>query len=643
MSLLESIQRPFDLKNLGTPQLNQLADELRRFIIDSVSNTGGHLAANLGTVELTIALHRTLNLPHDKLIWDVGHQAYAHKILSGRREAMSTLRTFGGLSGFTKRSESEYDPFGAGHSSTSISAALGFAKAFKMRGESHQAVAVIGDGALTAGQAFEALNHAGAGKSNLLVVLNDNAMSISPNVGALNKHLARLMTSRSYQRARKDGKQVFDLLGMAHLARRAKDQVKDILTPADTPRALFEELGFRYVGPVDGHDLETLSDVLDNLSTQHGPRLLHVLTQKGRGYAPAEEDPVRYHGVSTFNPYKLEAEATPQKPTQRTADKAPIKQSFTQAFGDWLCAAAAREPKLIGVTPAMCEGSGMVDFSMRFPERYFDVGIAEQHAVTFAGGLAAAGMKPVMAIYSTFLQRGYDQAVHDIALQNLPVLFAIDRAGLVGADGATHAGLYDIAFLRCVPNIVLFTPADESELVRMLNTGLKHDGPLAVRYPRGGSAGRAAPLAAVDESCPLGQAIWHKRGQDCAILAFGPLLHEALKAAESLNCSVIDMRCVKPLDLDTLREAAATHTRLVTLEDHALMGGAGSAVLEALSDMGLQTPVLRLGLPDVITLQGTQSELYRHYGLDAAGIVQHITQGAHGAACNPLINHGIPC
>ena len=612
MSLLERIQHPFDLKNLSTTQLNQLADELRRFIIDSVSRTGGHLAANLGTVELTIALHRALNLPHDKLIWDVGHQAYAHKILSGRREAMSTLRKFGGLSGFTKRSESEYDPFGAGHSSTSISAALGFAKAFKMRGEAHQAVAVIGDGALTAGQAFEALNHAGAGKANLLVVLNDNAMSISPNVGALNKHLARLITGRTYRRVREDGKHVFDLLGMAQLARRAKDQVKDMLTPIETQRTLFEELGFRYVGPVDGHDIETLTDVLSNLSAQTGPRLLHVLTQKGRGYAPAEEDPVRYHGVSTFNPYKIE-------PPQAKA-----KTSFTSAFGDWLCAAAERNNKVVGVTPAMCEGSGMVDFSMRFPERYFDVGIAEQHAVTFAGGLAAAGMKPVMAIYSTFLQRGYDQAVHDIALQNLPVLFAIDRAGLVGADGATHAGLYDIAFLRCVPNMLIFTPSDESELARMLNAGLSHDGPVAVRYPRGGSALSAAPLAAVDESCPPGQAIWRQRGQDCAILAFGSLLHEALKAAESLDCSVIDMRCVKPLDLAALREAAATHTRLVTLEDHALMGGAGSAVLEALCDMGLQTPVLRLGLPDVITLQGTQSELYRHYGLDAAGIIQRI-------------------
>lgn len=616
MSLLESIHSPDDLKALSTTQLNQLAGEMRRFIIDSVSNTGGHLAANLGTVELTITLHRALNLPHDKLIWDVGHQAYAHKILSGRREAMSTLRKFGGLSGFTKRSESEYDPFGAGHSSTSISAALGFAKAFKMRGESHQAVAVIGDGALTAGQAFEALNHAGAGKANLLVVLNDNAMSISPNVGALNKHLARLITGRTYRRVREDGKHVFDLLGMAQLARRAKDQVKDMLTPIETQRTLFEELGFRYFGPVDGHDIETLTDVLGNLSLQTGPRLLHVLTQKGRGYAPAEEDPVRYHGVSTFNPYKIE-------PTQAKA-----KTSFTSAFGDWLCGAAERDDNVVGVTPAMCEGSGMADFSMRFPERYFDVGIAEQHAVTFAGGLAAAGMKPVMAIYSTFLQRGYDQAVHDIALQNLPVLFAIDRAGLVGADGATHAGLYDIAFLRCVPNMLIFTPSDESELARMLNTGLAHTGPVAVRYPRGGSGAAATPLAAADETCPLAQAVWRKRGKDIAILAFGPLLHEALQAAEQRGCSVIDMRSVKPLDINTLREAASTHRQLVTLEDHALMGGAGSAVLEALCEMDIHIPVLRLGLPDVITLQGTQAELYRHYGLDAAGILQRLTQSA---------------
>ncbi|MDD2893027.1 MAG: 1-deoxy-D-xylulose-5-phosphate synthase [Halothiobacillaceae bacterium] len=617
MSLLESIRTPHDLKALSTVQLNQLAGEVRRFIIDSVSNTGGHLAANLGTVELTIALHRALNLPHDALIWDVGHQAYTHKILSGRRTAMGTLRKFGGLSGFTKRSESAYDPFGAGHSSTSISAALGFAKAFKIRGEAHQAVAVIGDGALTAGQAFEALNHAGAGKANLLVVLNDNAMSISPNVGALNKHLARLITGRTYQRVREDGKQVFSLLGMAQLARRAKDQVKDMLTPIETQRTLFEELGFRYVGPVDGHDLETLTDVLANLSTQTGPRLLHVLTQKGRGYAPAEADPVRYHGVGCFNPYKIEPAQS--KPST----------TFTSAFGDWLCTAAEHHPSLVGVTPAMCEGSGMVDFSMRFPERYFDVGIAEQHAVTFAGGLAAAGMKPVMAIYSTFLQRGYDQALHDIALQNLPVLFAIDRAGLVGADGATHAGLYDIAFLRCIPNMVILTPSDENELARMLNAGLSHDGPVAVRYPRGGSGGTGTPLATPDETCPPGQAVWRKRGsadgQGTAILAFGPLLHEALKAAESLDCSVIDMRSVKPLDINTLREAASTHSQLITLEDHALMGGAGSAVLEALCEMGIHIPVLRLGLPDVITVQGTQSELYRHYGLDAAGILQRLT------------------
>ena len=614
MSLLKSIHTPHDLKALSTVQLNQLAGELRRFIIDSVSNTGGHLAANLGTVELTVALHRALNLPQDALIWDVGHQAYAHKILTGRREAMRDLRKFGGLSGFTKREESEYDPFGAGHSSTSISAALGFAKAFKIRGETHQAVAVIGDGALTAGQAFEALNHAGAGKANLLVVLNDNAMSISPNVGALNKHLARLITGRTYRRVREDGKQVFDLLGMAQLARRAKDQVKDMLTPVESHRALFEELGFRYVGPVDGHDLETLTDVLANLSTQTGPRLLHVLTQKGRGYAPAEADPVRYHGVGCFNPYKIEPEQS--KPST----------TFTSAFGDWLCAAAERHPSLVGVTPAMCEGSGMVDFSMQFPERYFDVGIAEQHAVTFAGGLAAAGMKPVMAIYSTFLQRGYDQAVHDIALQNLPVLFAIDRAGLVGADGATHAGLYDIAFLRCIPNMRIFIPSDESELLRMLDAGLALTGPVAVRYPRGGSGVTDTAGATAYGTSPLGQAVWRRRGTHTAILAFGPLLHEALKAAESLDCSVIDMRSVKPLDLDMLADVASTHAQLITLEDHALMGGAGSAVLEALCELGIHTPVQRLGLPDVITVQGTQAELYRHYGLDAAGIIKAIRQ-----------------
>lgn len=606
MSLLKTIHSPADLKGLSADQLKQLAGELRRFIIDSVSTTGGHLAANLGTVELTLALHRVLDLPRDVLVWDVGHQAYAHKILTGRREAMATLRQFGGISGFTKREESIYDPFGAGHSSTSISAALGFAKAFKLQGLPHQAVAVIGDGALTAGQAFEALNHAGAGKANLLVVLNDNAMSISPNVGALNKHLARLITSRTYNRVREGGKHLLDLLPGSELVRRAREQVKGMLTHS----ALFEELGFRYIGPVDGHDLDTLTNVLANLSTQTGPRLLHVVTQKGRGYAPAEADPVRYHGVSRFNPYKIEP--PPGKPAV----------TFTSVFGDWLCGAAERDACVVGVTPAMCEGSGMVDFSMRFPERYYDVGIAEQHAVTFAGGLAAAGMRPVMAIYSTFLQRGYDQAVHDIALQNLAVLFAIDRAGLVGADGATHAGLYDIAFLRCVPNMVIMTPSDEAECHRMLSTGLALEGPSAVRYPRGEGCGASVPQDF--EPLPLGQAIWRRRGREVAILAFGPLLHQALKAAEELDASVIDMRFVKPLDVDALREAATSHDRLVTLEDHALMGGAGSAVLEALADEGIALPVLRLGLPDVITVQGSQAELHRHYGLDAAGILKQI-------------------
>ncbi|MFZ5537368.1 MAG: 1-deoxy-D-xylulose-5-phosphate synthase [Pseudomonadota bacterium] len=606
MSLLETIHSPADLKGLSTDQLNQLAGELRRFIIDSVSATGGHLAANLGTIELTLALHRVLDLPRDVLVWDVGHQAYAHKILTGRREAMASLRQFGGLSGFTKREESPYDPFGAGHSSTSISAALGFAKAFKLQGLPHQAVAVIGDGALTAGQAFEALNHAGAGKANLLVVLNDNAMSISPNVGALNKHLARLITSRTYNRVREGGKHLLELLPGGELVRRAREQVKGMLTHS----ALFEELGFRYVGPVDGHDLPTLLEVLANLSTQSGPRLLHVVTQKGRGYAPAEADPVRFHGVGRFNPYKLEP--APGKPAM----------TFTQVFGDWLCGATERDARVVGITPAMCEGSGLTDFSLRFPERYFDVGIAEQHAVTFAGGLAAAGLRPVLAIYSTFLQRGYDQAVHDIALQNLPVLFAIDRAGLVGADGATHAGLYDIAFLRCVPNMVIMTPSDEAECHRMLELGLTLEGPSAVRYPRGAGCGASVPQQA--EPLPLGQAVWRRRGRKVAILAFGPLLHEALKAAEAIDASVLDMRFVKPLDVDALREAAAQHTHLVTLEDHALMGGAGGAVLESLADEAITLPVLRLGLPDVVTVQGTQAELYRHYGLDADGILRQI-------------------
>ncbi|MFZ5580116.1 MAG: 1-deoxy-D-xylulose-5-phosphate synthase [Pseudomonadota bacterium] len=618
MNLLETINAPADLKALSTEQLHTLATELRDFIIDSVSNTGGHLAANLGTVELTLALHRVLDIPHDVLVWDVGHQAYAHKILTGRREAMSTLRKFGGISGFTKREESVYDPFGAGHSSTSISAALGFAKAFRMQGLPHHAVAVIGDGALTAGQAFEALNHAGAGKANLLVVLNDNAMSISPNVGALNKHLARLISSRTYNRVREGGKQLIDFLPGGELVRRAREQVKGMLTHS----ALFEELGFRYFGPVDGHDLDTLIEVLGNLAEQGGPRLLHVVTQKGRGYAPAEADPVRYHGVSRFNPYKLEPTPGGLKGT-----------SFTSVFGHWLCDAAERDERVVGVTPAMCEGSGMVDFSVRFPARYYDVGIAEQHAVTFAGGLAAAGMKPVMAIYSTFLQRGYDQAVHDIALQNLPMLFAIDRAGLVGADGATHAGLYDLAFLRCLPNMVLMTPSDEAECFRMLNTGLAHHGPSAVRYPRGGGSGAKMPEDA--GTLPLGQAVWRRRGQGLAMLAFGPLLHEAMKAAGQIDASVIDMRFVKPLDRAALREAVASHTHLVTIEDHALMGGAGSAVLEALADEGLSAPVLRIGLPDTITVQGAQTELYRHYQLDEAGILRQVRDFLASSGARP--------
>jgi len=619
MNLLESIHSPADLKGLSSEQLKQLAEELRRFIIDSVSATGGHLAANLGTVELTLALHRVLDLPRDVLIWDVGHQAYAHKILTGRREAMATLRQFGGISGFTKRAESPYDPFGAGHSSTSISAALGFAKAFKMQGLPHQAVAVIGDGALTAGQAFEALNHAGAGRANLLVVLNDNAMSISPNVGALNKHLARLITSRAYNRVREGGKHLLERLPGSELVRRAREQVKGMLTHS----ALFEELGFRYVGPIDGHDLDTLTEVLANLSTQTGPRLLHVVTQKGRGYAPAEADPVRYHGVSKFNPYKIEPSVAAHGGLGQDVPPAGKPAvTFTSVFGNWLCGAAEQDARVVGITPAMCEGSGMVDFSMRFPDRFFDVGIAEQHAVTFAGGLAAAGMRPVMAIYSTFLQRGYDQAVHDIALQNLPVLFAIDRAGLVGADGATHAGLYDIAFLRCIPNMVIMTPSDEAECHRMLSLGLTLEGPSAVRYPRGGGCGARVPQDFTP--LPLGQATWRRRGKEIAILAFGPLLHEGLRAAEELDASVIDMRFVKPLDVATLREAATNHAYLVTLEDHALMGGAGSAVLEALADEGIALPVLRLGLPDVITAQGSQAELHRHYGLDAMGILRQI-------------------
>ena len=582
-SILTSIHSPADLRRLSRAQLPPLADELRAFVLDSVSRTGGHLSSNLGTVELTVALHYVFNTPEDRLVWDVGHQTYPHKILTGRRDGMANLRQFGGISGFPRRDESEYDTFGTAHSSTSISAALGMALAAKIQGDGRRSVAIIGDGAMTAGMAFEALNNAGIADGRLLVVLNDNDMSISPPVGALNRYLAQLMSGQFYSAAKNVGKQV--LKGappLFELAKRLEEHAKGMVVPA----TLFEKFGFNYIGPIDGHDLDSLIPTLENirhlLDTDSGPQFLHVVTKKGQGYKLAEADPVAYHGPGKFDPaVGLTKPATPPKTT------------FTQVFGQWLCDMAAADKRLVGITPAMREGSGMVTFERQFPARYFDVGIAEQHAVTFAAGMACEGLKPVVAIYSTFLQRAYDQLIHDVALQNLPVVFALDRAGLVGADGATHAGAYDIAFLRCIPNMSLACPSDEAECRQLLSTAFAQDHPVAVRYPRG--AGVGAPIPAGLEGLPFGKAEVRRRGRGVAILAFGTLLHPALEAAERLGATVADMRWVKPLDLDVLRELARSHGALVTVEEGCIMGGAGSAVLEALQAEGLAMPVLQLG------------------------------------------------
>jgi len=607
--LLDRIHTPADLRKLDRRELKTLAEELRGFVLESVSRTGGHLSSNLGTIELTLALHRVFDTPHDRIVWDVGHQSYPHKILTGRREGMARLRQEGGISGFPKRSESEYDAFGTAHSSTSISAALGMAVASRNAGVQRQHIAVIGDGAMSAGMAFEAMNNAGVTPDiNLLVVLNDNDMSISPPVGALNRYLARLMSGRFYAAAKNVGRAMLQHVPpVLELARRFEEHAKGMVTPA----TLFEEFGFNYVGPIDGHDLDALIPTLQNLKALQGLQFLHVVTRKGQGYKLAEADPVLYHGPGKFDPAVGIQQGKPS-----------ARKTFTQVFGQWLCDMAEHDERLVGITPAMREGSGLVEFEKRFPRRYFDVGIAEQHAVTFAAGLACEAQKPVVAIYSTFLQRGYDQLIHDVALQNLDVTFALDRAGLVGADGATHAGNYDIAYLRCIPNMVVATPSDENEARLLLSTCYAHPGPASVRYPRG--AGCGAAVSPGLDTVPLGKGVVRRDGRRIAILAFGTLLQPALAAAEALDATVADMRFVKPIDRALILELAARHEALVTVEEAAIMGGAGSAVTEVLHQEGVGVPVLQLGLPDQFIDHGDQAALLAGVGLDAAGIERSI-------------------
>ena len=607
---LHAIQSPADLRQIPRSDLPTVAQELRACVLDNVSKTGGHLSSNLGTVELTLALHYVFNTPEDRIVWDVGHQTYPHKILTGRRDRMPSLRQLNGLSGFPRRDESEFDTFGVGHSSTSISAALGMALAARQKGESRHSIAVIGDGAMTAGMAFEALNNAGVEECKLLVILNDNDMSISPPVGALNRYLAQLMSGRFYSAAKSMGKNVLkNAPPLFELAKRLEEHAKGMVVPA----TLFEKFGFNYIGPIDGHDLESLIPTLENIKHLDGPQFLHVVTKKGQGYKLAEADPVAYHGPGKFDPA-----------VGLVPPSTPAKTTFTQVFGQWLCDMAQQDPRLVGITPAMREGSGMVAFHRRFPDRYYDVGIAEQHAVTFAAGMACEGLKPVVAIYSTFLQRAYDQLIHDVALQNLPVVFAIDRAGLVGADGATHAGAYDIAFIRCIPNMSLACPADERECRQLLSTAYAQNHPVAVRYPRGAGVG-TVPDADLN-ALPLGKAELRRQGERIAILAFGSLLAPALKAAEALNATVVNMRWVKPLDTEMLQRVAQDHAQIVTVEEGCIMGGAGSAVAEALQQLGLVRPVLQLGLPDVFIEHGDHAQLLAAQGLDAAGIEASIRQ-----------------
>ncbi len=606
--LLKTINSPGELRALDRRQLAQLADELRAFIIESVSQTGGHLSSNLGTVELTIALHYVFDTPRDRLVWDVGHQTYAHKILTGRREGMARLRMHGGISGFPRRSESEYDTFGTAHSSTSISAALGMAQAARLRGEDRRAVAIIGDGAMSAGMAFEAMNNAGVMDTDLLVVLNDNDMSISPPVGGLNKYLARLLSGGLYGAARKASERVLGKVPpLWELAKRVEEHAKGMVVPS----TMFEEFGFNYIGPIDGHDLDSLIPTLKNIRELKGPQFLHVVTKKGQGYKLAEADPVLYHGVSKFQP-----------DAGIVAGKSGGKPAYTQVFGDWLCDMAARDARLVGITPAMREGSGMVRFAREFPGRYFDVGIAEQHAVTFAAGLACEGVKPVVAIYSTFLQRAYDQLIHDVAIQNLPVVFALDRAGLVGADGATHNGAFDLAYLRCIPNLTVMAPADENECRQMLYTAFQLDTPAAVRYPRG--SGPGVEIRAEMQALPLGKGELRRQGSRIAILAFGSMLQSAFEAAEALDATLANMRFVKPLDHALVEQLARTHELLVTVEEGSIMGGAGSAVAECLAAAGLAPQLLHLGLPDRFVDHGDTGVLLAEVGLDRAGLLAAI-------------------
>ncbi len=612
-SLLESINSPADVRKLNSLQLKELARQLREFLLESVASTGGHLSAGLGTVELTIALHFVFNTPYDRLVWDVGHQTYPHKILTGRREKMTGLRQKGGIAGFPKREESEYDCFGTGHSSTSIAAALGMSIAARQNNENRHCVAVIGDGAMTAGMSFEALNHAGDSDANLLVILNDNDMSISANVGALSNHLTRLLSGDLFSTLREGSKRVLENIPPAlELARRTEEHVKGMVAPG----TLFEELGFNYFGPVDGHDLDTLIPVLNNINQHAGPRLLHIRTQKGKGYFPAEDAPVKYHGVSAFDLSTGKSHAT-------GSVKAP---SYTEIFGQWLCDMAEQDERLVGITPAMSEGSGMIEFSKRFPKRYFDVGIAEQHAVTLAAGMACDGVKPIVAIYSTFLQRAYDQLIHDVALQNLSVVFAIDRAGIVGADGPTHTGAYDISFLRCIPNMVIMTPANDIDCRGLLTTAFLHDGPSAVRYPRGGAGIVANDEADRNElkALPFGQAEKTRDGKQIALLVFGTLLTTAMDVAEEIDASVYNMRFVKPLDTKAIDAAVKQHDLIVTIEDNAIAGGAGSAVSEYLNSQHQLADLLQIGFPDKLINHGQPGELLADWGLDKSGILKTI-------------------
>lgn len=605
--LLDSVHMPEQLRQLSRKQLAELAKELREFLVESVSQTGGHLSSNLGVVELTIALHYVFNTPEDRLVWDVGHQTYPHKILTGRREAMAGLRKPGGIAGFPRREESIFDCFGTGHSSTSISAALGMAIAAQKTGSNRRAVAIIGDGAMTAGMAFEALNNAGAMDANLLVILNDNDMSISPNVGALQNYLAKLLSGRLYTSVRKSSEKVLGVVPpVLEFAKRAEEHMKGMVTPS----TLFEEFGFNYIGPIDGHNLDTLVSTLNNIKHLQGPQFLHIVTQKGHGYEPAESNPGKFHGVGKFNP------------EDGCAIAASGKKTYTQVFGEWLVDMANKDQRLIGITPAMSDGSGMHEFAQIYPEKFYDVGIAEQHALTFAAGMACDGLKPVVAIYSTFLQRAYDQLIHDIALQNLPVMFAIDRAGLVGADGPTHAGSFDLSYLRCIPNMVVMTPSDENECRQMLSTAYLHNGPSAVRYPRGGGPG--VTTTADLNTIAIGKGEVRRQGKKVAILAFGSMLTPALEAAEEINATVANMRFVKPLDIDLVKTLTDQHDLIVTIEENAIMGGAGAAVMEALQAMNIDKPILCLGLPDRFIEHGIHETMLAECGLDVGGIVAAI-------------------